>query len=105
MSEETSTAETQQIQFMVDERDMRTIYANAYRVNTTNEEVVLDLCFNMPNPNGQPGQQPTQMLLKISDRVVMSYSHAKRLAMSLQQLVKRYEQQFGEIPLQPGARK
>jgi hypothetical protein len=31
----------------------------------------------------------------------MGYANAKRLAMSLQQLVKRFEQQFGEIPLQP----
>jgi Protein of unknown function (DUF3467) len=36
---------------------------------------------------------------------VMNYANAKRLAGSLAQLVKRFEQQFGEIPIQPGARK
>jgi hypothetical protein len=58
----------------------------------------------MPNPNPQnPGQQ--QLLFKVTDRVIISYTNAKRLAISLTQLVKRYEQQFGEIPLQPGQRR
>jgi hypothetical protein len=35
----------------------------------------------------------------------MSYSNAKRLAASLTQLIRRYEQQFGEIPVQPGQRR
>jgi hypothetical protein len=105
MSEETTTPadqpqqQQQQIQVMVDERDMRTIYANSYRINPTNDEVVIDLVFSMPNPNVQPGQAPQQMLFKVTDRVVLSYVNAKRLSLSLQQLVKRFEQQFGEIPV------
>ncbi len=92
-----------QVQVLLDERDLRTIFSNAYRIHTTAEEVVVDLGFNMPNPNPQTGQQ--QLLFKVTDRVIMSYSNAKRLAMSLGQLVKRYEQQFGELPTQPGQRK
>lgn len=106
MSQDNTTQTTeqgQQIQVMLDEREMRTVYANAYRIHTAPEEVVLDLGFNMPNPNTQPGQ-PQQMLFRVTDRVVMGYTNAKRLAMSLQQLVKRFEQQFGEIPLQGGPR-
>jgi hypothetical protein len=93
----------QQIQVMLDERDMRTLYANAYRIHTAPEEVVVDLGFNMPDPNPQGGQQ--RLLFKVTDRVIMSYGNAKRLSASLTQLVKRYEQQFGELPMQPGARK
>jgi hypothetical protein len=105
--EQTNEAPGQQnIQVMLDERELKTLYSNAYRIHTSAEEVVVDLGFNMPNPNQQPGQsgQP-QMLFKVTDRVIMSYSNAKRLSMSLQQLIKRYEQQFGEIPLQPGQRR
>lgn len=98
----TATTDQQQIQVMLDERDMRTLYSNAYRIHTAPEEVILDLGFNMPNPNQQPGQPSQQMLFKVTDRCIMSYGNAKRLAMSLQQLIKRYEQQFGEIPMQPG---
>lgn len=99
------TPEGQQpgVQVLLDERELRTIYSNAYRIHTATEEVVLDLGFNMPNPNQQGGQ--AQLLFKVTDRVIMSYSNAKRLSMSLSQLVKRYEQQFGEIPTQPGQRK
>jgi hypothetical protein len=71
--------------------------------------VVLDLGFNMPNPNPNPQQagqqQQPQLLFKVTDRVIMNYSVAKRLALSLGQLIKRYEQQFGEISIQPGQRK
>src|SRR5947207_2890036 len=90
----------QNVQVLLDERELRTIYSNAYRIHTASEEVVIDLGFNMPNPNQQGGQ--AQLLFKVTDRVIMSYPNAKRLAMSLSQLVKRYEQQFGEIPMQPG---
>ncbi len=74
---------------------MRQIYSNSYRIHATADEVIIDLGFNMPNPNPQAGQQ--QLLLKITDRVVMSYLNTKRLAQSLRQLIKRYEQQFGEL--------
>src|SRR3954470_1266848 len=93
-----------QVQVLVDERDMKTLYANAYRIHTAEQEAVIDFGFNMPNPNAQAGQQQ-QVLLKVTDRVVISYVTAKRLALSLQQLVKRFEQQFGEIPVMPGQRK
>jgi len=88
-------AQTQSVQVLLDERELRQIYSNAYRIHATAGEVVIDLGFNMPNPNPQPGQH--QLLLKITDRVIMSYMNAKRLALSLGQLIKRYEQQFGEL--------
>jgi hypothetical protein len=92
----------QGVQVVLDEREMRSIFSNAYRIHTTAEEVVVDFGFNMANPNPQGGQQ--QLLFKVNDRVIMSYSNTKRLAASLQQLVRRYEQQFGELPSQPGPR-
>jgi hypothetical protein len=108
MSEETpqvaSPEGQQQVQVLLDERELKTIYSNAYRIHTSAEEVVVDLGFNMPNPNPQQGGQAS-LLFKVTDRVIMSYSNAKRLSMSLTQLIKRYEQQFGEIPTQPGQRR
>ena len=86
------------VQVLLDERELRTFYSNAYRIHTSAEEVIVDLGFNMPNPNPQGGQ--AQLLFKVTDRAILSYTNAKRLAMSLTQLIKRYEQQFGEIPVQ-----
>jgi hypothetical protein len=87
------------VQVLLDERELRTFYANAYRIHTSAEEVIVDLGFNMPNPNpNAPGG--ASLLFKVTDRAILSYTNAKRLAMSLTQLIKRYEQQFGEIPVQ-----
>ena len=108
MSEETTAGtaqqpEGQQVQVLLDERDLKSIYSNAYRIHTSSEEVVIDLGFNMPNPNpSQPGQ--AQLLFKVTDRVIMTYSNAKRLAASLSTLIRRYEQQFGEIPVRNNQR-
>jgi hypothetical protein len=96
-----SDASNPGVQVLLDERELRQIYSNSYRIHATNDEVIIDLGFNMPNPNPQTGQQ--QLLLKITDRVVMSYMNAKRLSQSLGQLIKRYEQQFGELA-PPGQR-
>src|SRR5688500_2516572 len=110
MSEDATTTtggaaggEQQNVQVLLDERELKTMYSNAYRIHTSAEEVVIDLGFNMPNPNPQ-GNAPS-LLFKVTDRVIMSYSNAKRLTASLTQLIKRYEQQFGEIPMQPGQRR
>jgi hypothetical protein len=105
MAEETPTTTTttdqgQNVQLMLDERDMRTSFCNAYRIHTTAEEVVVDFGFNMLNPNPAGGQQ--QLLFKVTERIIMTYSTTKRLTGSLTQLIRRYEQQFGEIPTQPG---
>ena len=103
MSEETTTQPQQGKgpQVIIDERDLQMVYANAYRIHAA-DEVVIDLGYNMPNPNPtQQGQQ--QVLYKGTHRVIMSYANAKRVAGSLVQLIKRYEQQFGEIKLPQAA--
>ena len=104
MSEEivSSEPQTQSVQLVVDEKDLKSLFANAYRIYTTAEEVVVDLGFNMPDPNPSGGQ--ARLLFKVTDRVIMSYASTKRLAGSLSQLVRRYEQQFGEIPVRPGVK-
>ena len=90
------TPEAAHIEALVDEREMRSIYSNFFRMFTASEELILEFCFNMPNPNpAAAGKQ--QVLIKVADRVILSYPTAKRLANSLTQLIKRYEQQFGEV--------
>jgi hypothetical protein len=111
MSEELPTTDLaggqgqQGVQVYLDERELKTHYSNAYRIHTAAEEVVIDLGFNMPNPNPNPQMGQQQLLFKVTDRVIVSYANAKRLGMSLMQLIKRYEQQFGELPTTPGPRK
>ena len=84
----------------LDEREMRISYANAYRIHTSEEEVIADLGFNMPNPAAKGDANQPELLFHVNERVIMSYRTAKKLSSSLQNLIQRYESQFGEIPLQ-----
>ncbi|MEM8873374.1 MAG: DUF3467 domain-containing protein [Planctomycetota bacterium] len=88
------------VQVLFNESSINTTFANGYFISQSAEEVLIHLGFNMPNPNAQQ-QGQAQMLFKVTDRVVLSYTNAKRLAMSLTQLIKRHEQQFGEIAVMP----
>lgn len=88
----------QQVRLRLDERNMDTIYANAFRTNGTAEEVMLDFGVNVINPPTTEGQQP-EIVFQVTNRVIMNYFSAKRLALTLGQLITRHEQQFGELEL------
>lgn len=89
----------QQIQLRIDESKMHSAYANTIRTSTTLDEVVLDFGLNIPMQG--PNQQPT-VLFSVGSRVIMNWAGAKRLAMSLGQLIRQFEEQNGEIRLQRG---
>ena len=87
-----------QVSLRIDERTMRTDYANAFRTNGTAEEVMLDFGLNLINPPAQQGGNP-EIIFQVSERVIMNYLSAKRLAITLSQLIRRHEEQFGELEL------
>jgi hypothetical protein len=86
----------QQVQIQIDESRMRTTYSNTIRTSTTPDEVVMDFGMNMPVPT--PDNKPT-LRFDVSNRVVMNWRGAKRLAISLGQVVRQFEEANGEIPL------
>ena len=88
----------QQIQIRIDESRMQTVYANTIRTSTTPDEVILDFGMNMPQ-QGEGGQP--MLMFNVGSRVVMNWVGAKRLAASMVQIVRQYEQQYGEIAMQP----
>jgi len=100
--EEQAREQTGQRQMRVgmDERNMRTSYANAFRTNGTAEEVMLDFGLNVmnPNPNREKQQEP-DVIFQINDRIILNYYSAKRLAITLSQLIRRHEDRFGELEL------
>ena len=65
------------------------IYANLAVVNHTDSEVTLDFVYIQP-------QEPKG---KVRSRIIVSPRHAKRLLLALKENIDRYEQAFGEIPL------
>ena len=88
----------QQIRLRIDERTMSSGYANAFRTNGTPDEVLLDFGINLVNPATQQQGQP-EIVLQINQRVIMNYYSAKRLAITLSQIIRRHEEQFGELEL------
>jgi len=93
----------QQVQLRIDESSLQTSYANAFRSNGTAEEVMLDFGLNVVGPPTQQGQP--QILFKVNQRVIMNYYSVKRLAITLSQLVRRHEEQFGEMELDVSKRR
>ena len=88
----------------VTEAGMDTSYANAFRTNGSAEEVMLDFGVNLLNPaSAQQDQQ--EIIFKINERVVMNYYSAKRLAITLSQLIRRHEDDFGELELDVNKRR
>jgi hypothetical protein len=90
--------EQRQIQLRIDESRMNTTYANTIRTSTTAEEVVMDFGMNLPMP-GQDNQPV--LVFAVGSRVVMNWRGAKRLAISLGQVIRQFEERNGEIQLNP----
>ncbi len=85
-----------QVQLRLDERQMETTYANAFRSNGTAEEVMLDFGLNTPVP---VQRDKPEIVFRVTNRIIMNYYSAKRLAMTLTQIVRRHEEQFGELEM------
>ena len=86
------------IRIQVDERNLAATYANAFRTSSTAEEVVLDFGLNMNNPAAAETGQ-ADVLFQIHSRVVLNFHSAKRLALTLGQHIRRYEEVYGELEL------
>jgi len=86
-----------QVQLRIDESKMATTYANTIRTTPTQDEVVLDFGMNLPAP-GQD-QNVTTIVFSVGSRVVLNWAGAKRLAITLGNAVRQYEERNGEIKL------
>lgn len=89
----------QQVQLRIDETKMQTTYANTIRSSTTQDEVVLDFGMNLPM-QGNDGQPVLNF--SVGSRIVTNWAGAKRLAISMGQMVRQYEERNGEIQIQRG---
>ncbi|HUU91842.1 MAG TPA: DUF3467 domain-containing protein [Phycisphaerae bacterium] len=89
----------QEIRLRIDERNLHTSYANAFRTDATADEVMLYFGLNLINPAAAQQGTP-EFIFQVNERIVVSYRMAKRLALALGQLIRRHEEQFGEISLE-----
>jgi hypothetical protein len=82
-----------QAELVLDDRDAHAAYSNFARVTATPEEVILDFALN-PNPFRQGKQE-----VKITQRLILNFYTAKRLASALTMTLQRHEGTFGPIEL------
>lgn len=75
-----------------DDSDMSTSYANVCNVSSTREEVTLLFGTNQSWHTGQE-----EVVIKLSDRLILSPFAAKRLSQLLGNIVDQYEQRFGAL--------
>ncbi len=78
----------------VDDTGMTHAYANVCNVSSSREEVVL--VFGM---NNAWERDVSEVRIKLNSRVILSPFAAKRLALTLDNVIKQYEARFGGIDL------
>jgi hypothetical protein len=99
MANEKAPTPPQQEQVKISTEGVVPTYANLCRVTSTPEEVIMDFAVN-PNAFGRVLDEP----LKLNHRIIMNYHAAKRVALILAETVRRHENAYGEIQLDPRKR-
>ncbi len=80
----------QQLQIELKPEVAQGVYANLAILTHSSSEFIIDMAALMP------GLQKAE----VRSRIIMAPEHAKRLLIALQDNLRKYEQQFGEIRLQ-----
>lgn len=81
-----------QMQVKWDDTNMKSAYANVCNVMSTREEVVMMFGVNQAWHAGQK-----EVTVQLTDRIILSPHAAKRLSLLLTNIVKQYEERFGQL--------
>ncbi len=84
-----------QVRVRWDDSNMSTTYANVCNVSSTREEVTLLFGTNQTWHTGQ-----NEVVVNLSDRIILNPFAAKRLSMLLNNVVTEYEKRFGELGIE-----
>ncbi|MBN2226331.1 MAG: DUF3467 domain-containing protein [candidate division Zixibacteria bacterium] len=82
----------QRLNIEIGEKEAEGIYANLAMITHSPTEIILDFARIMP---GAPKT-------RVQARIIMTPAHAKMLLKTLQENLKKFEKQFGEIKIQGG---
>ena len=93
MPEETNNTK---VHMRVQDHNARAVYANAFRHNSTPNEIILDLGINTVtsrHPAANTDEAPTaEMLFQVDTRLVLNYDTARRLNGLLSQVIQQQDQ-------------
>lgn len=107
------TSTQRQVRLRVNDQNLETLYANAFRSSNSAEELFLDLGVNTIVRSPASGNEDNgdgdassggEIRFDVSHRVIMNYYTAKRMAMLLSNVVRQHEQRFGELKLNAAER-
>jgi hypothetical protein len=87
--------EQEKINLRWDQAKMRSTYANVCNVNSTREEVTILFGTNQSWNSGQK-----ELVIDLSDRIILNPYVAKRLSVLLNNVVQQYESRFGELNIE-----
>ena len=86
------------VRMRVQDQNSRAVYANAFRHNSTPNEVILDLGINTVtgrHPAENSNEAPTaEMLFQVDTRLVLNYDTARRLNGLLGQVIQQHDQRM-----------
>ena len=86
------------VRVRIDESSVKTSYASGFRPVATAEEVIMDFGLNLARLTGDK-ETPYEVVFQANNRVIMNYYSTKRLVLALSQIIRRYEEKFGELEL------
>jgi hypothetical protein len=78
-----------------DDSSLKSSYANVCNVSSTRDEIVLVFGINHAWERGK-----SELVVQLTDRVILSPFAAKRLGHLLNNVVREYEQRFGALSLE-----
>jgi hypothetical protein len=90
-----TSKEQEKINLRWDQSKMRSTYANVCNVNSTREEVTILFGTNQSWNSGQK-----ELVIDLSDRIILNPYVAKRLSTLLNNVVQQYESRFGELNIE-----
>jgi hypothetical protein len=91
---EARLANAPQVRF--DTANLKSSYANVCTMNCTREEVVINFGINQSWE-----RTPTEMVIELSNRVILSPFAAMRMLDMLQKLMEEYRGRYGEATTRP----
>ncbi len=94
----TEKKENTNAQIKWDDNNIRSTYANVCNVISSREEV--SLMFGM---NQKWDAENSELVIELSDRMVLNPFAAKRVSLLLNNVIKQYEDRFGDIVLETEA--
>jgi hypothetical protein len=93
--DQAATEQASAAQVKWDDSQMKSSYANVCNVMSTREEVVLMFGVNQAWHAGQK-----DVTIQLTDRIILSPHAAKRLSSLLANLMKQYEDRFGQLNIE-----